>query len=326
MTAKSDFRSALVRATERVLTYRLKRRLRAKMKQQAKHPVRDWVEAILWAACVVLIVNQYLFQAYRIPSESMVKTLLIGDMIFVDKLSFGPELLPGVAKTSGLASPHRGQVIIFENPSYISRGPVYTIAQQMLYMLTLTLVDIDRDENGEQRVHYLIKRAVGVPGDRLRISRGEVSLMPRGTGEWVPESEFTKSAGTAFRAIRSVKPSDYRTIEGAGIEAAWKEAGLPVPSEYKGMSSGNSAYLDGFGYDSARVSAISAMYPNDPRFAEAARRYRLGWYIPEGRIFPMGDNRDNSRDGRYFGPVSQKKVLGKALFIYFPFGRLGSVR
>jgi signal peptidase I len=326
MMVKSDFGSGIVHATEKLLTLRMKRRLRAKMKQQAKHPVRDWIEAIVWAACVVLVVNQYLFQAYRIPSESMVRTLLIGDMIFVDKLSFGPELLPGVAKTGGFTVPRRGQVIIFENPSYISRGPLYTIAQQMLYMLTLTLVDIDRDENGEQRVHYLIKRAVGVPGDRLRISRGEVSLMPRGTGEWIPESELAKTSDIPFHAIRSVKAEDYRTIEGAGIEAAWKDAGLPVPLKYKGMSSGSIAYEDGFGYDSARVSAIYSMYPNDPRFAQASRRYAAGWYIPEGRIFPLGDNRDNSKDGRYFGPVSQKKVLGRALFIYFPFGRLGSVR
>lgn len=40
----------------------------------------------------------------------------------------------------------------------------------------------------------------------------------------------------------------------------------------------------------------------------------------------MGDNRDNSRDGRYFGPVAQKKVLGKALFKYWPPKRVGAVR
>ena len=44
-------------------------------------------------------------------------------MIFVDKLSFGPELLPGVAKLPGTAKPQRGQIIVFENPSYLSKGP-----------------------------------------------------------------------------------------------------------------------------------------------------------------------------------------------------------
>jgi signal peptidase I len=40
----------------------------------------------------------------------------------------------------------------------------------------------------------------------------------------------------------------------------------------------------------------------------------------------MGDNRDNSHDARYFGPVRLEKVLGKALFRYWPLYRLGGVR
>lgn len=288
--------------------------------------MRDWAEAIIWAACVVLVVNQFLFQAYRIPSESMVKTLLIGDMIFVDKFSFGPELLPGVAKTNGMKKPQRGNVIIFENPSYLSKGPLYTIAQQMLYMLSLTLVDIDRDENGEQRVHYLIKRAIGVAGDRVKLIRGEVSLMPAGTGEWMPENQLTPRAVPAQHAIRSFPGSDYEIIEAAGMEMAYKEAGVEAPAKLAGKVSDRAAYQDPLALDEIRIRTIAGMYPHDSRFAQAARRNRLGWYIPEGRIFPMGDNRDNSKDARYFGPVSTRKVLGQALFIYFPFSRVGAIR
>jgi signal peptidase I len=40
----------------------------------------------------------------------------------------------------------------------------------------------------------------------------------------------------------------------------------------------------------------------------------------------MGDNRDNSKDARWFGAVSLDKVLGHALFVYWPLGRLGSIR
>ena len=55
-------------------------------------------------------------------------------------------------------------------------------------------------------------------------------------------------------------------------------------------------------------------------FAAAAewRMLKEGYYVPEGRIFPMGDNRDNSHDARYFGPVRLEKVLGKGLFRYWP--------
>ncbi|MGH0054072.1 MAG: signal peptidase I [Sphaerochaetaceae bacterium] len=48
----------------------------------------------------------------------------------------------------------------------------------------------------------------------------------------------------------------------------------------------------------------------------------MGIYIPEGSILPLGDNRDNSRDGRYFGPVTQKKINGSVRFRFWPFSRM----
>ena len=77
----------------------------------------DWAEAIGSAILIVLLINQFLLQAYRIPSESMVPTLLVGDRIFVNKLIFGPELLPGAVKLPSPRAPRRGEVIIFENPT-----------------------------------------------------------------------------------------------------------------------------------------------------------------------------------------------------------------
>jgi signal peptidase I len=326
MTERKDFFEFLHHGTEELLTRRAKRRLSKKMKQQAKNPIVDWIEAILWAACVVLIVNQYLFQAYRIPSGSMIDSLLIGDMIFVDKLSYGPELLPGMAKLPGAAKPKRGRVVIFENPTYLSRGPAYTILQQMLYMLTLTLVDIDKDENGEPRVHYLIKRAIGMPGDRLRITRGNVSYRFAGTDGWVAENESKTLQGFSYNNHRSVREAEYAAIDAAGVIAGYREAGILPPESITATGDGADAYKDGFAFEGTRAKTVYSMYPHDSRFSAAARRYDMGWYIPAGRIFPMGDNRDNSRDARYFGPVAQKKVLGKALFIYWPPGRAGSVR
>ena len=321
----ADFIDRLQAFTESILTRRLKRRLRDRMKQQRRNPIVDWLAAILWAACVVLVINQYVFQNYRIPSESMVKTLLIGDMIFVDKFSFGPEVLPGVAKLPGLESPKRGQIIVFENPTYLSKGPIFTIAQQMIYMLTLTLVDIDRDQNGEQKVHYLIKRAVGAEGDRLRVRDGEVFLKPEGASAWMREGDLMAQLGLPHKAARMVSAGEYAGIDDAGIASAYQESGLKAPASI-GQPNAAVAYKDAFGYDMVRVSKLKDMNPSDARVAATWRRYDAGWYIPKGRIFPMGDNRDNSRDARYFGPVNLNRVLGRALFIYWPFGRAGLIR
>lgn len=321
MAPTTDLPGSLVAFAERVLTRRKKRRLAQKMKQQSKHWLRDWAEAILWAVCMVLLINQYLFQMYRIPSGSMSGTLEIGDMIFVDKLSYGPELLPGMGKLPGLRQARRGEVVVFENPAYLSKGPVFTILQQFVYMATLTLVDIDKDEFGQPRVHYLIKRAVAVGGDTVRVRDGELSFRFQGTDAWTTERDYQVASGFAYPLRRMVTGDEYPAIHEAGRQAALVDMGLgasPVQARYNPY--------DEQALMASRFAELAAAYPHDARFVSEDRRVRSGWYIPEDRIFTLGDNRDNSKDARWFGPVSLKKVLGHALFVYWPVGRAGGIR
>ena len=48
--------------------------------------------------------------------------------------------------------------------------------------------------------------------------------------------------------------------------------------------------------------------------------------VPPGKVFVMGDNRANSKDSRYFGPIEKKSLVGKAFFVYWPPSRVGMLK
>jgi signal peptidase I len=323
-----DFFDRLQNLTEAYLTRRNRVKRLKKEKQQAKNPVLDWIEAFFWAAGMVLLINQYLIQAYQIPSGSMIDTLNIGDHIFVNKIVYGPELLPSLGKLPSPVKPKRNEIIIFENPSYISRGPVFDIAQRVIYMLTLSLVDIDRDESGDPKPHFLIKRAVGMAGDRFAMEKGEMRIRFAGEDRWVTEREFNAGRLWKHNISRLMKAEDYPALEAAGHALAFADLGLPVPDALRSAAGASSSirYADTYAYRKAWLETLRAAVPQDRRYAIMYARDTLGWYVPDGRLLPMGDNRDNSRDGREFGPVRLSKVLGKGAVIYWPLGRAGIIR
>jgi signal peptidase I len=328
MAGKSDFFDRIQVFTEAVLTRRARSKRIKKEKQRGKNPILDWIEAFLWAAGVVLLINQYLLQAYQIPSGSMIDTLLIGDRIFVNKIIYGPELLPGLAKAPSPIKPKRNDIVIFENPAYISRGPVFDIAQRIIYMLTLSLVDIDRDESGEPKAHFLIKRAVGMGGDRFMMEKGEMKIRFAGEDRWVDEWEFNAGRMWNHRISRLMEADQYPALEAMGSRAAYADLGVPVPDGVLSASEGARSlrYPDYLAREKARLETLRGARPQDERYRTLLARYNLGRYVPEGRILPLGDNRDNSQDGRYFGPVRESKILGRGAIIYWPLGRMGSIR
>ncbi len=342
--ALQSFESALVRGTERFLSWRKRRRIARKARQKKKNPVVDWIDAILSAVVIVLLINQYLLQAYQIPSPSMEPSLLVSDRIFVNKIVYGPELIPGMLKMPGFRLPARGDVIIFESPDYISSGPLMDILQRVVYMVTLSLVDIDRDENGQPKHHFLIKRAIGMPGDRIRMIDGNVNILTPGSDTWMTEDEMKKALGFTYNNVRSIQPEQYPDFRNAGIGEALFDSSLPTTSaqeaairQYYVTTADSSGKLTSYTDNMIKLSDdIDVTLWNDATwwaiepadFARGAtwRMLTEGYAVPEGRLFPMGDNRDNSRDARYFGPVSLQKVLGKALFRYWPLYRIGGIR
>ena len=140
----------LERKTERYLTRRKAEKQAARYKARTlKGEVLSWVDAFVFAIIAVLLINQYLFQLFVIPSPSMVDTIEVGDRVVVSKLAYGSEVYPAGPKILDSGKDvQRDDVITFYNPEYESRGPVFDVLSQIvmavpmcvLYELTIWLV------------------------------------------------------------------------------------------------------------------------------------------------------------------------------------------
>jgi signal peptidase I len=197
---------------------------------KARAAVREFVSTALWVLIVTFTARAFVIQAFRIPSESMVPTLLKGDFLFVNKFEYGPKIPFTHVRLPGIRAPRRGDVIVFQYP-------------------------------GDPRLDY-VKRCIATGGQTVVIRDKQVIV----DGDTLREPY-------AIRSDPEVLP------------------------------------------------------------AGAAPRDNFGPYtLPPGELFMMGDNRDNSNDSRFWGPVKMDLVRGRAMFIYFstagsdPLDAFGKVR
>jgi signal peptidase I len=113
---------------------------------------RAWenVKSILGTVAIFLFLRAFFIEAYRIPSGSMVPTLLVGDWLFVNKLRYGPHVPFTDWNLPGYAEPQRGDVAVFVSPNQ---------------------TDQPEDPNPT-----LVKRVQGIPGDTLYMRDGMLYL------------------------------------------------------------------------------------------------------------------------------------------------------
>ena len=196
------------------------------MAKRKKSIIREYTEIIVLAVALALFVRTFFIQAFRIPSESMEDTLLVGDFLFANKLLYGPKLPLVDLRLPAIRDPKPGDIIIFKYPN-------------------------------DPKVDY-IKRCVAVEGQTVELVDNKLFV-----DSVMQDEEFTKY-------VFGSRP--------------------------------------------------------DRRFGP--------FTVPEGHIFMMGDNRDNSADSRAWGPLDKRLISGKAMFIYFSwnpnahsvrFSRIGDV-
>ena len=177
---------------------------------------KEWLEPIVIALVLVVIIKTFIIQNFKIPSSSMEDTLLIGDRLFAVKFIYGAKIPFSNIRIFKIRDPKPGDVIVFKYPN-----------------------DPSKD---------YIKRCVAVGGQTIEIRDKNIYV----------DGELQKIPNHAKYIDRNMLPYQIGPRDN---------------------------------------------YPPT--------------MVPEGSLFAMGDNRDNSNDSRYWGFVPYENLKGKALFVYW---------
>jgi signal peptidase I len=170
----------------------------------------NWIDDILFALIAVYIINLFVFQNYQIPSSSLEKTLLVGDYLFVSKLSYGPRtpntpisfplvqnILPilncksyldwphwGYKRVKGMGHVKRDDIVVFNfpagdtvaikapNPDYYTWVKDY--GREAMRLKKETFGEIVY-RPVDKRDNY-VKRCIGMPGDSLQIIHNRIHI------------------------------------------------------------------------------------------------------------------------------------------------------
>ncbi|MGP1439552.1 MAG: S26 family signal peptidase [Treponema sp.] len=153
--------------------------------------ILDWLDAICQAACIVLLLQFFIFQLYLIPSESMVPTFMIGDRVIGVKCTAGPTFPLSAFRFPQVRKYKRGDVVIVRNPNYEadSNNDLKFFTSQLIQLLTLTMVNINVDSNGKIKTDPLVKRIVACEHEKLMLVDGILYIKKAGMKDWQVQDE-----------------------------------------------------------------------------------------------------------------------------------------
>jgi signal peptidase I len=219
-------------------------------KNSFTYKVWDLLKTIVIAGFIAFFcIRGFMFEPFKIPSGSMMPTLLVGDFLFVSKYAYGNRM-PLTDWFFWSREPERGDIVVFKREGSGLPGSFFGLGDTLF-----------------------IKRLVAVPGDTLSYNGAAKQLMINGQA-----ISQTVVSGYAEHGLYEGRNVDLKTEDLAGVR--------------------HSILLD------PQVEGIDV----------------APMTVPAGQYVVMGDNRDNSRDSRYWqtpawGFVPKADIMGRAEFI-----------
>ncbi len=246
---------------------------------------------IISAVFITALLKFFFVEAFQIPTSSMEQTLLTGDFIIVNKISYQLETPKGVPYL-GIPLP-RWNIISWSDPE---RNDVICF-----------IFPGDRNELVSKDDTYYLKRVIGIPGDTVQINSAVVfvnkQMMP------IPQkAQFNETTINKNLIDNRIFPEGFPWNEDNYGPFVVPRKGMTIPLNWN-------------------TFALYRQVINRENGGESIS-YRSGWYYQYDKIittytfkndyyFVMGDNRNDSYDSRFWGLVPRGNIIGKAVLVYF---------
>jgi signal peptidase I len=204
------------------------------------------------AACAALGLRSVVIEPFRIPTDSMLPTLRPGDRLFVNKLLYGARLPGTQIRLPALRAPQRGDVVVFRAEPSEGRREIFPSP-------------------------WLVKRIVGLPGDRLRVGEGGLWINGVRAPQWPTGEVWLDGGGTPLAGAREGLP---------GHEHALVDDPGRVVAAFEGVVPEGRYFVLGDNRDHSSDSRSFGAVPFDSIVGPVAFLY---WSSAPGR--PAGDRR-----------------------------------
>lgn len=258
-----------------------------------KEPTKDFFKDVAFVLVSFFFLNSFVLASFEVPTGSMENEIMAGDFLFVNKFIYGgttPRNIPGTNirlpwfRVPGFREVERGDVIVFEFPG-------------------------QRDEVESPEFLFYLKRAIALSGDTVEVVNrvvyvnGKPAPIPRNIkfdNYTIMPKGFSDPYGRIFP-----KGTPYN-------EDNWGPVIIPRKGDQIPLT------LESF----ERWKVFIRREGHIPRIDEAGRiliddQQLASYTVERDYVFGMGDHRDNSLDGRFWGFIPQENLVGTPMIVYW---------